>query len=648
MDVLFLGGELKVEGIRIFNIGDKVKAESLSRIKTTLLDKSKTFPRLAGCYLLKRVKNGEEVVLYVGKAKNLRARVRSYFDNSAKSPKTEILVGHVNEIDFIITENESEALVLENNLIKKYSPKYNIRLKDDKSYPYVLVDRSEPYARLQYIRKPKRNKNTEVFGPFVVGSNISEVLRILTKSFQLRDCNLREFNSRKEPCLLYQMKQCSAPCVDYIEKEKYDKDLEDALSFFKGKGKESIEILKERMMMAAEREEFELAAMIRDNITTLESFLEFSSQRNAELDDDKDIDVFSFHNGDIEVDISLYMTRGGILLGHKNFHFPKADCEDEIIDEVMNFMFQYYASTYDSPPKTIVCDFDQERVDVFSNALNQISEQKVDVRREGRKYASLMKLTREHAKEHQRVRVKNEESVYVGLNKLKELLSLKERPVYLECFDVAIFQGSSPTASQIVFHDGKPDKKSYRHYHLEERPEGNNDFAMMKEMLQRRVKHGKLPDVFIVDGGKGQVSMFLEVLKECELNVPVCGIAKSKVNKTTSFRDTNIEKTEERLIIPGRSNPYILTRCKSLFRIVTQMRDEAHRFSRRLHHKQEKKKLFSSWLDQVEGIGPKTKREILKRLDITKAELAAMDVDEIEQYLMVKRSVAQAIKKVLS
>ncbi|EQC43609.1 excinuclease ABC, C subunit [Bacteriovorax sp. BSW11_IV] len=621
----------------------------MSRVKTTMLEKANTFPKLSGCYLLKKIKNDEEVVLYVGKAKNLKNRVTSYFNNSVKTPKTEILVSHVNEIDFIITENESEALVLENNLIKKYSPKYNIRMKDDKSYPYVVVNFNEAFPRLQFIRNVKRQKGIEVFGPFVHGSNISEILKILTKSFTLRDCTLREFQSRKEPCILYQMKQCSAPCVDYISQVNYLRDLNLALNIFKGKGEESLEVLVHRMITAADNEEFEKAALLRDYIKLIKDFIDFSKQKNAELDSESEnIDVIAYHKGDVEIDISIYMTRQGILLGHKSFHFPVIEINDELEDEILNFMFQYYCNTNDLLPKNIICDFEPERLKVFESALRSALENKIVVRNSGRKYSSLMKLTNEHAREHQRVRSLNEESVYVGLNRLKELLGLPERPVLLECFDVAIFQGSSPTASQIVFHDGRADKKSYRYYHLNERPEGNNDFAMMKEMLARRLKHGKLPDVFIVDGGKGQVSMFLEVLKEFDLSVPVVGIAKSKVDKKSNFRSSEITRSEERLIIPGRANPFILKKCKSLFKIVTSMRDEAHRFSRKLHHKAEKKKLFTGWIDQIEGVGPKTKKAILEKLDITKDELKKMNATEISQYLGVNKDIADKILKVLS
>ena len=631
-------------------MGDKVKTERNANKQTKLLEKAKTLPTKSGCYLMKKSLAEKEVILYVGKAKNLRSRVSSYFNNSIKSPKTEILVSHIEEFDFIMTETDAEAFVLENNLIKKYSPKYNIRLKDDKSYPYVLVDLNEEFPKLIYERRPKKKKSVEIFGPFVVGSNISEILRIITKSFQLRDCTKRDFNSRKEPCLLYQMRQCTAPCVELITKEDYRKDLEIALSFFRGKGRKGLKELEVRMKVFADNEQYESAAMVRDNLVLLEEFVDFSKQKNAQIQgEDRDIDIFAFHVGDIEIDISLYMMRKGVLLGHKNFHFPKIDSNEELEDELAQFLFQYYTSTFDSPPEVLVTEFSTELSSTLSEAFKKGSNLNIKCINPSKKYKSLMSLTKDHAFEHQRVRVLNEDSVYIGLNKLKDLLSLRERPVVLECYDVAIFQGSSPTAAQIVFHDGRPDKKAYRHYHLEERPEGNNDFAMMKEVIERRLKKGSLPDVFIVDGGIGQVNMFVNALKDLDYFVPVVGIAKSKVNKNeTSFKDKEVFRSEERLIIPGRSNPYYLSKCKSLFKIVVQMRDEAHRFSRRLHHKEEKKKLITSWIDLVEGVGPKTKKEMLKVLDKSVEDLKKMSVEEIESYFLVKNKIAKAIVKTLT
>ncbi len=609
-----------------------------------LQEKARALPRKPGCYLMK---SSQGKVLYVGKAKDLKARVSSYFQNSAKSPKTEILVGHIRDFDFVLTDTEAEALVLENNLIKKHTPKYNIMMRDDKSYPYVTVDFNEDFPRLLYQRRVKRTQGKKVFGPFVHGSSISDVLRIIVKSFQLRDCTLREFQSRKEPCLLYQIKQCSAPCVNKISKSDYARDLELATNFFEDKGEQSLEILEMRMHELADNEEFEHAAMIRDNLEVLRKFMEFSRQENAEIKGDaRNVDILAYHIGDIEVDLAVYLIRNGLLLGHKNFHFPVVDCSEEVESEVINFFFQYYSSGSEALPEVIATDFSNENNQLFEKALASISDIKVQKpKTKNLDLSSLMKLTKDHAKEHQRVRITNEDSVYVGLNKLKELLGLRERPVTLECYDIAIFQGQSPTAAQIVFRDGKPDKKSYRYYHLEERAEGNNDFAMMKEVLERRIDNGDLPDVFIADGGKGQLSTFQKVLEEAGLDIPVCSIAKSKAKG--EFHSEKIERTEERLFIPNRSNPYLLAKNKSLFKIVTQMRDEAHRFSRKLHHKAEKKRTISSWVDQVEGVGPKMREKILSNLELSPTDLSRMSPEKIAEELDVPLRIAKNILKVV-
>ncbi|PIQ54685.1 MAG: hypothetical protein COW01_09100 [Bdellovibrionales bacterium CG12_big_fil_rev_8_21_14_0_65_38_15] len=596
-----------------------------------LLDKARSLPTSAGCYLMK---NHLGDILYVGKAKQLKPRVTSYFNASTKSPKTEILVSKIFDFEFIVTGNEAEALVLENNLIKKHSPKYNIRLKDDKSYPYIIVDTKEPFPRLVYARKFKRRSGLEVYGPFPTGTNIGEVLRLLNKSFTLRDCTLREFNSRKEPCLLYQIHQCSAPCVSKIRDEEYKKDLKLALAFLSGNANKSLKSIESKMLKAAEDEKFELAAILRDHLEVLTTFNDSDQQKNAELKGkDKDVDVVAYHQGDVEVDIAIYMIRNGLLLGHKNFNFPVVDMSDDIASETLQFLFHYYSESNDTLPSLVVAPFDNEGRELLSQAFS-LQDKKINVDHPNKKFSSMWQLAYDQSVEHQRVRINNQESVFVGLNKLKELLSLKERPVTLECYDIAIFQGSSPTAARITFHDGKADKKNYRHYHLKELPEGNNDFAMMGEVVQRRLKDGDLPDVFVIDGGMGQVNIWRAVLAENNIEVPVVGIAKAKSAKGT----------EERLVIPNRTNPYLLHKNLSLFRILVQMRDEAHRFSRRLHHKQESKRTFSSWIDEISGIGPKTKKTILTNIKISKDELSELSEDRIALELGVDKKIARKIR----
>ncbi|MFY7991988.1 MAG: excinuclease ABC subunit UvrC [Bacteriovoracaceae bacterium] len=602
-----------------------------------LLDKANHLPQGPGCYLMKD-KNSR--VIYVGKAKKLKSRVVSYFNQSAKSVKTEYMVSHVTDFDFILTHSDAESFVLENNLIKEHGPKYNIRLRDDKSYPYILVNWEEDFPRLEYVRRPKKGKNRELFGPFPQGSNISMILRVLTKSFSLRDCSLTEFRSRKTPCLLHQMRQCSAPCVGLIDKDQYEEDIKLALGLFQGKIKatRTLNKLKERMMSLAENEEYEHAAIIRDHLQLLEDFVKQSFDQQVEsLDDEKNLDVWAFYEGVEEIDFSVYMIRSGMLLGQKNFSFVKSELIEEMGEEIIQKIWQYYEGSEELVPEMIIVDRESEELETLAAAL------KVKVKGRMKKYLPLISMCRKHAEESQRIRISNEDSVYIGLRKLQELLNLKERPRLLECYDIAIWQGQSPAASQIVFEEGKADKARYRYYHMQTRPEGNNDFAMMEEVIIRRIPHGKLPDVFVVDGGVAQVNTVTAVMRENNLDIPVVGIAKSRDLSRGDFKSKDVDRSEERLVIPGRTNPYILNKCPSLFKIIVSMRDEAHRFSRKLHHKAESKRTMSTWIDDIAGLGLESKKKILSNLTMTKDELRGMNITDLGNLFGLKSPQAKAL-----
>lgn len=611
---------------------------------TGLLDKAKTLPTMPGCYLMKDRYNE---IIYVGKAKNLKSRVTSYFNNSVKTPKTEILVSRIKDFEFIITDTDAESYVLENNLIKEHTPKYNIRLKDDKSYPYVVIDLAQDFPRLLYLRRPKRSKDKLMFGPYPQGFAIGQVLRSINKAFSLRDCSDHELKNRKTACLLHQIHQCTAPCVQKITIDEYKSNLELAINFFKGgkSAKESYEFLTNKMMNYAEIEAFEKAAVIRDQLDILKEFLEKNNSQSVENLDEQFMDVIAYYEGTEEIDISIYMIRSGNLLGHKNFNFPASELIDDVEEEVLSFLLQYYSNTQEELPKHIVVDLIKDKKELFSLALFNIIGQKIKIPSGLKKYQSLIDSTFKHAQENQRVRLLNQNSVYVALNKLKDLLELKEIPRTIECYDVAIWQGKSPTASQVSFHDGKSDRKKYRYYHLQERPEGNNDFAMMEELFCRRLDNGHLPDLFVVDGGKGQLSTVVKVLKEVGIDIPVVSIAKSKSGKGDSFKDKYVSKTEERLFIPGRSNPVILNKSPALFRLIVSMRDEAHRFSRVLHHKAEKKRMFKSWIDDIPGIGEKTKQKILVKMNFPLSHLKQMNVEEIKNEFDLSDDMARSIKK---
>lgn len=619
---------------------NKVKTERIGQ----LLEQARLLSTKPGCYLMK---NEKGQIIYIGKAKNLKLRVQSYFQQGPKGVKTEMMVSHIRSFDFVLTDSEAEALVLENTLIKKHGPKYNIRLKDDKSYPYVVIDKEEPYPRLQYLRRIKRGPQKEVFGPFVVGSRISQVIKVLTKSFGLRDCSLYEFRSRKEPCLLFQMHQCSAPCVGKIEEDDYDRDLEMALQFLRGRGDQTLKAIEQRMEKAAENLSFELAAQLRDHLELLRGFLDEEKQRHAELKNgNESIDVVAYYHGEEGLDFALCMIRHGLMLGHKNFTFSKTELGDDLEEFVQSFLMDYYSSGHDTLPEKLIISKEQlgdEGLELLQSALRSL--EKIQLRRPGREYHSLYELTFSQAHENQRYRLSQEETHQLALLKLQELLALPHKPKLLECYDVALFQGSSPTAAQIVFENARPKRESYRHFALEERPEGNNDFMMMREILTRRLKHGDYPDVFVVDGGLGQVNTFIRVLQEEKIEIPVVGIAKSRSKaKGSQFQSSKIEKSEERLIIPGRANPYPLSRCRPLMLLLTQMRDESHRFSRRLHHKKESKRIIRSWLDGVKGVGKKTSEKILSRDPLTPEQVSQLSVSELKMRWEIPEGTVRKIK----
>jgi excinuclease ABC subunit C len=441
------------------------------------------------------------------------------------------------------------------------------------------------------------------------------------------------------------MKQCSAPCVDKIEKEKYLENLNFALDFFRSnkKVKGVLEHLNSRMMNFAQDEHFEQAAALRDQIEELNAFAQKSFDQSVELLTDQNVDIISYHIGDVEIDISVYLIRNGNLLGHKNFHFLSADVLQDIEDEIILAMLQYYSQNSDLLPDKIVTPFDKQFVGEFEVALNEIAKKKIKVSHKVKKYESLLGSTKNHAQESQRVRLQNQDSVFVGLNKLKALLNLTERPKTIECYDVAVWQGKSPTASQIVFYEGRAEKTQYRYYHLAERPEGNNDFAMMQEVFTRRLKKGDLPDIFLVDGGVAQVNTVKKVLDEFKVTVPVIGIAKARDLKKLGFRSSETLNSEERLIIQGRSNPYILNKCPSLMRIAVQMRDEAHRFSRILHHKAEKKRVIRSWIEDVKGLNKEIRQYILRTNTLSIDELKELTIKELQDFLGINVKYARAV-----
>jgi len=543
-------------------------------------EKVRDFPALSGCYIMK---DRCGAVLYVGKAKNLKARVASYFRECDHSPKTKALLGRVCDIDFIITANETEALIVENRLIKEYSPKYNISLKDDRTYPYVVADMSEKFPTLSLVRVPPKNlANKKIWGPFVVGSGIRELLQTVLTVFKIRDCSNIKYKRAKVPCLKYQMESCFAPCCLTVNRRDYLKKLNMATAILEGDGQSSLVVLRKEMDKRAKLEEFEKAAHIRDEIEVIENFLATINTQHVESLDGKirDVDfIFIYQEEDdpFNSDLIISHVRAGKFLGNICYYYKHLAIESEVVGgENLSFIFNHYARLGEHLPSTILLS-EHATVDtkILEQAINEKLRSEVEVSVVSEELYPLLKMAKQQAVENKKMRKNRFNYLDLAAKELQQLLKLKTEVNFIECFDIAIFQGSSPVAAKVAFRDGVPDKSSYRHYKLKQRPEGNNDFEMMREAFEKRLRSGDLPDIFLIDGGSGQVNICLEEIDKKGINIPIVGIAKGR------------EKFKyDRLIVKGMG-PYQLDGRSPMFRLLTQIRDEAHRFSRVLHHKLE-------------------------------------------------------------
>ena len=543
----------------------------LDQKRQLLKNKIKDFPSSSGCYLMI---NDQGEILYVGKAKNLKNRIISYFKPFHESLKTRALVEQIDDIDFILTSNEVESLVLENNLIKQHRPKYNIRLRDDKSYPYVQWNNQELYPRLEYTRRIKRHKNYSQLGPFPEGFSLGRVLYQLIKLYQLRDCTTTEFLKRKTPCLLYQMHQCMAPCVRLCTPEQYKKNFNLIIDYIKKPHKNSELLLhmKKEIALLATQEDFEKALQWRDALLALEHYCDhFEAQKVESLSSDENSDFIGQYATEHEKDITIYKVRQGKLLAISHFHWVSME------NETASQLLEYYVGAIDIPQKIITC-WTKEENQTFLSALKKMipHASKVEMFSGSKKFAPLLEQAALHAKEKARIRIEERKQVLPALEELQQLFHLPHLPRIMECYDIAIWQGKSPTAAQVVFVDGSPSKTDYRYYHLDVRDEGNNDFAMMKEVLHRRLSKGRLPDLIVIDGGKGQLNIAQQVLKECSIDLPIIALAKEKNGK------------KERVFLVSQHQAITLDYTKLSSKILIQLRDEAHRFSRKLHHHAEK------------------------------------------------------------
>ncbi len=592
--------------------------------KQKLLEKARKAHTGPGVY---RMLDKNNQIIYIGKAKNLRARIRTYFQESADPhPKTQVLVSKIETFEVILTESEAEALILENILIKKHKPRYNVLLKDDKSYPYLIVDYSHSFPKLIYTRRFRRTKDIKVYGPFVSSSAIRKACRFLNQSFLLRDCSNSEFANRSRPCMNFQIGICSAPCTNEIGQEEYIESLESTLSVLRGGSETVIKDMESKMDKFSEEMQFEQAAKLRDQIAGLQDLMNEGEQvitsNNKNKLGEADKDVIAIFKKDEIAAVTVLFVRSGRLIDRISYEINSISTEDE--GEILSrFLAQFYLtrdilkpnesdpaieeeSTKDNtflpgtelnavPPEILVSDKIPD-LELFQESFASLGI-KSEIRSPSRGgKVELVKMAEKNAKEACLEYSNQSEDVFRTLGELKSKLRLQNYPRRIECFDISNLGDTGIVASRVTFIEGKPDKNLYRRYKMKT-VKSQNDFDSMREVLTRRLTRSsdyakssdkeELPDLLVVDGGKGQLSMALEVFKELDITgVDLVSLAKSKT--TRGFKEEEIEKTQERVFKPGRMNPIQLRDGSGICRLMQRVRDEAHRFAINFQRSQRK------------------------------------------------------------
>lgn len=547
---------------------------------STKVKSPENLPKKPGVYIMR---DANDEIIYIGKAKNLINRVRSYFREKLDRPKTQILMSHFDSLEYIVTNSEKEALILEATLIKKHRPRYNVQLKDDKRYPYVKIT-NEKYPRLIITRNI--TKNGIYYGPFTDVTSVKKTVKFLKSLFKIRTCR-----NMDGPCLNSQIDLCYAPCSGEISKEEYDEIINKIDLFFQGKYSVIVKNLKKEMAEAAENEQFEKAAVLRDQITSIEEIME--KQFVDLVDDDLDQDVIAIAPNDNEVVVIIMPIRNGKIVGRDDFLMSGSQYESNS-EILFAFIQQYYGFNHHIP-KQILLNEPIDDTELLEEWLSDLRGNKVYIKvpMKGVKLR-LVNMAQKNAEiiKHQKKAMEN------SLIELKKYLKLDKLPRIIEGYDISNISGKFAVGSKVSFKDAKPNKKKYKRFKIE--TPGPNDFAMMKELLTRRLKMidtDEEPDLIVIDGGKGQLGMACEVLDELNLaHIPIIGLAKEF----------------EEIYIPNSKRPIIIPKNNKALHLLQQVRDESHRFAITYHRKLRSDNISESSLDDIPGIGKKRKINILK------------------------------------
>ena len=585
-------------------------------------EKIANLPSRPGVYLMRDDKGK---VIYVGKAKDLRARVRAYFHSPDGRCQVEFLVRRVADVETLVTSSDKEALILENNLIKQYKPRYNIRLKDDKSYLSIKVTTQHAWPRIFTTRKIVKDGN-RYFGPFSSAVAARETLDIVEKHFLLRNCTEHNFKNRSRPCLQYQIKRCLAPCVLPVSQPDYRERVRQAVLFIEGKQDELLSELRQKMAEKSAALEFEAAAKIRDQIQAVEKTLE-KQRMVAHWGSDQD--VFGLYREGGFIEVQVLFVRQGKLTGSQSYSLEDLEFPD---DEVMAALLTQFYQGHRFVPDEILLPVELDDREVREEYLRENKGKRVSILSPQRGAKSeLVEMARENARQSFSERHDQEKAREKMLQELQSKLRLRNYPQRIECFDISMLHGANAVGSMVTFFNGEPDKSRYRHYRIRtiDASSGGDDFGMMLEVLKRRFARGKeeedLPDLVVVDGGKGQLTMALAAMAEVGVKgVEAVGLAKMRV--LSAPRSTEIERSEERVFLPGQSNPVILKRNSNALFLLQRVRDEAHRFAITHHKKLRARQTLFSALDRIPGVGGARKRALLRAFgSIKRIEKATLE-----------------------
>ncbi len=594
-----------------------------------LLSKIKLLPTLPGVYVMQDSDNN---VIYVGKAKNLKNRVSSYFRNGFKTEKVAVMVMNVTDFYYILTPTEKDALTLENNLIKKYKPKYNILLKDDKSYPYIKVNLKENFPRFTITRKIK-NDGAKYFGPYMLGVGVTDVLEILKEAYLIRPCNLVLDGSKtKKECLNYHISRCIAPCAKKCSYSEYNDNVKKAIDFLNGNTEEAKLLLTQKMNVAVENEEYERAIVLRDKINML---AKLKDKQITHISRFLTADVIATKSDGIFSSITIMFVRGGRVSGIKNFANQTLSELDS--DRVLEFISRYYLDGKEIPDEIII-PFEIENKEFLENYLSELRGKKIEILAPKKAVrGQLLKMATDNAEDYlsrQINKVKHKDDMtIIACQRLQKILNLKRYPRRIECYDISHISGVDKVGSMTVFIDGEPSKNDYRRFKIKT-VEGNNDFDCLKEVLTRRLlrldsddKWSK-PDLILIDGGKGQLTAVKDAIQSLAPNLDFISLA---------------ERNEEIYTVNSK-DPIVLDKSDYCLKVLQRIRDEAHRFAITFNRQLRGKRTLRSVLLEIDGIGPQKRNALLDKFkDIPSIKNAS--IEELTKVDGIGFSQAQKIKE---